>query len=61
MSQSNVIFAFIFLAFLFFITARGELRKYMGYLLSTPTPQPGTPGSPLGNSAFNPSNMYGFK
>jgi hypothetical protein len=36
LQQSNAIFAGLFVAFLFFITARGELRKYMGFLLSTP-------------------------
>lgn len=36
MQQSNTIFAFLFFAFLFFITARGELRKYMGFLFASP-------------------------
>jgi hypothetical protein len=30
MQQSNVIFAFLFAAFLVFITSRGELPKYAG-------------------------------
>jgi len=34
--QSNVIFFYLFAAFFVFITMRGELRKYMGFLLSTP-------------------------
>jgi hypothetical protein len=34
--QSNVIFFYLFAAFFVFITLRGELRKYMGFLLSTP-------------------------
>ncbi|MDE2020305.1 MAG: hypothetical protein KGJ13_08225 [Patescibacteria group bacterium] len=38
--QSNVIFFYLFAAFFVFITMRGELRKYMGFLLSTPTPAP---------------------
>lgn len=33
MPQSSVIFAALFAAFLIFITARGELRKYMGLLI----------------------------
>ena len=36
MSQDNVIFLFIFTAFIFFVTQRGELPKYMGYLFGTP-------------------------
>lgn len=32
MPQSNVIFAFIFFAYLFFITARGELGTYIQIL-----------------------------
>lgn len=36
MPQSNVIFFFLFAAFFVFITLRGELRKYMGFLLSSP-------------------------
>ncbi|MDE2019999.1 MAG: hypothetical protein KGJ13_06675 [Patescibacteria group bacterium] len=38
--QSNVIFFYLFAAFFVFITMRGELPKYMGFLLSTPTPAP---------------------
>lgn len=34
--QSNVIFFYLFAAFFVFITMRGELPKYMGFLLSTP-------------------------
>lgn len=45
MPQSNAIFAFIFIGFLFFITARGELRKYMGYLLASPQGGGGTGSS----------------
>lgn len=35
MPQSSAIFAAIGLAFLLFITQRGELRLYMGFLLGT--------------------------
>jgi hypothetical protein len=34
MAQSNAIFAFVFVAFFVFITLRGELPKYAGYLLA---------------------------
>lgn len=35
MPQSSVIFGYLFVAFLIFITMRGELRRYMGFLLGT--------------------------
>lgn len=35
-NQSNVIFAFLAVAFVIFITMRGEIGVYMGFLLSTP-------------------------
>jgi len=34
MSQSNVVAAMLLLAFLFYITAKGELPIYMGFLLA---------------------------
>ncbi len=59
--QSNVIFFYLFAAFFVFITMRGELPKYMGFLLSTPTPAPqkvsitsssaSTIGAAMGNPA----------
>lgn len=33
MAQSNAIFAFMFAAFVVFVTMRGELPTYMGFLL----------------------------
>lgn len=45
MPQSNVIFAFVFAAYVIFITMRGELPKYMGFLLATPQQAPGGGGS----------------
>jgi len=36
MSQSNVIFFFLFAAFVVFITQRGELPTYLGLLLASP-------------------------
>lgn len=44
MSQSNVIFAAIFVAYLVFITMRGEVPIYLGLLLKSPAPS-----SPLAN------------
>lgn len=35
-NQSGVIFGFLFIGFLVFITIRGELPIYAGLLLSTP-------------------------
>jgi len=45
MSQSNVIFAFVGLAFLVFITMKGELPIYMGFLLSDPKGAAAAPGN----------------
>jgi hypothetical protein len=42
MSQSNVIFAAIFIAYLIFITARGEIPIYLGLLLKSPAQPPAT-------------------
>lgn len=36
MNQSSWIAGYIFLAFLVFITMRGELPKYLGFLLASP-------------------------
>jgi hypothetical protein len=33
MPQSSVIIGFLFVAFIVFITMRGELRKYWGFLV----------------------------
>lgn len=33
MGQSNAIFAYLFIAFLIFITMRGKLPKYLGFLI----------------------------
>lgn len=40
MTQSNVILAFIALAFFIFITMRGELRTYMGFLFGSTAAPP---------------------
>jgi hypothetical protein len=52
MSQSSAIFFFIAAAFLVFITQRGELRSYLGFLYGTdaPTNAPANSGAgPLGS------------
>lgn len=36
MPQSNVIFFYLFAAFVIYVTIRGELPLYLGFLLSTP-------------------------
>jgi hypothetical protein len=45
-SQSNVIFAFLAVAFLMLITLRGKLPTYMGFLLGEPKPA----GTPTGST-----------
>jgi hypothetical protein len=49
MSQSNVIFAAIFIAYLIFITVRGEIPIYLGLLLRSPAQNP--PGSATATAA----------
>lgn len=55
MPQSNVIFFYLFAAFVIFITMRGELPKYLGFLLaspkSTPTASPNGFNDTLGQVA----------
>lgn len=33
MNQSNIIFAYLLAAFIIFITMRGELPKYLGFII----------------------------
>lgn len=42
MRQSSVIFFYMFAAFLIFITMRGELPVYMGFLLVPPKQKTGS-------------------
>ena len=49
--QSNVIFFYLFAAFFVFITMRGELPKYMGFLLSSPT-KAATPTTQVSGNSF---------
>lgn len=53
MSQSNVIFFFLFAAFFVFITMRGELPKYMGFLLASPATGSQGGGSGATSSALS--------
>lgn len=46
--QDNIIFAFIFLAFVIFITVKGELRTYMGFFV---------PGNATGPPPVNSNQM----
>lgn len=48
MQQSNLIFAYLFGAYLIFVTMRGELPLYMGFLLSS---APGTYAPPTASTA----------
>ena len=42
MNQSTIIFGYLFVAFLLFITQRGKLPVYLGFILATPkTPSAG--------------------
>lgn len=50
MPQSNVIFAFLFIGFLVWITVRGELGAYAGFLLGTATPAGGSNVASSGNN-----------
>lgn len=45
MTQSNVIFAAIFVAYLIFITMRGEIPIYLGLLLKSPPSNQGGTGA----------------
>lgn len=51
MNQSTIIFGYLAAAFLIFITQRGELSIYMGFLLSTPT-QPAAGPTATGSGAL---------
>lgn len=55
MSQSDVIFFYVFAAFFVFITMRGELPKYMGFLLLPPKGQSVAPVGPtqVGSAGAN--------
>lgn len=62
MSQSNVIFASIFLAYIVFITMRGELPIYLGFLLKSAPAQPSqsNAGGGLPSWLSSASKVFGF-
>lgn len=56
MPQSNIIFFYLLAFFVVFITARGELPVYLGFLLATPQQpngiaNPATPPQQAGNTS----------
>lgn len=53
MSQSSAIFGALFVAYFVFITVRGELPTYAGFLLSAPQ------GSGTTNASAQSSNIIG--
>lgn len=53
MNQSNVIFAFLFAAFIIFVTMRGDLPKYLGFVLGETAPA--TPGGPVADTGSQAS------
>lgn len=54
MNQSTIIFAFLFAAFVVFITQRGELPIYLGFILATPTQPLGSATATAAGSTANP-------
>jgi hypothetical protein len=52
-SQSTIVFFFLLIAFLIYITQRGELGAYLALLYGGGTPSP-TPAPPGGGSASPP-------
>lgn len=57
MNQSTIIFGYLFVAFLIFITQRGALPVYMGFILSKPKVNPSGPTASgsgvLSNDAYS--------
>ncbi|MEB2519811.1 hypothetical protein SOP85_31020 [Pseudomonas sp. YuFO20] len=54
MNQSTIIFGYLFVAFLIFITQRGELPTYWGFLVSSPsTPSQGPTATGSGALSSN--------
>lgn len=51
--QGNVIFFFLFAAFVIYITIRGELPKYMGFLLASPV----TPTTQVNGGQFTTDSL----
>jgi hypothetical protein len=60
MPQSNVIFAFLLVAFIMFVTMKGELPIYLGFFLSSPQGSSGTgSASNILGSVGNVANAFG--
>lgn len=57
MPQSSAIFAFVAIAFLVFITQRGELRSYMGFFFGTTAPLSAADAAPQTQSSLNGVNL----
>lgn len=56
MNQSTIIFGYLFVAFLIFITQRGELPIYWGFLVSSPIPPSSGPQA-TGSGALASNNL----
>ena len=60
MQQSNVIFAAIFIAFIVFITLKGELATYIGLLKGNNASDPNAPGNVAGGQAVSNAMTSGI-
>lgn len=58
MNQSNIIAAYLLIAFVIFITMRGELRTYLGFFFGGGT-APVAPGSPQSTPQQSSGNDTG--
>ena len=56
MNQSTIIFGYLAVAFLIFITQRGELPAYWGFLVSSPI-QPASGPTATGSGTVSNGNM----
>lgn len=61
MQQSNTIFAYLLIAFVVFITMRGELPKYLGFLLAGHSAEEATAGAlPSAVASISPQQAAGI-
>lgn len=58
-NQSNIIAAYLFVAFVIFITMRGELGVYLGFFIGGGA-APVAPGSPSNTATTAGTNTAGF-
>lgn len=56
MNQSTIIFGYLAVAFLIFITQRGELLTYWGFLVSSPATPSSGPGA-VGSGALTTGSV----